>query len=172
MAIEWYISEARPVSQLEILQAAGPISGRLLPGGIDLSLSRSTAERSANSLGACGFFHGQVYGEGPGFTAVVEIDSQPSADSDGRGADPATSFGSVSARRTRCSTVLGIVIAIAWLSVSDGELSGTGLRKYFSPADVGDLTELFRAPVGASYEAAVMDLSKLLLGSSAVMLYK
>jgi hypothetical protein len=171
MAIEWYISDAQPVSQLEIIRMAGRVAARLLPGGIDLSVSIRAAERGVPSE-VSSIFHSQLYGEGPGFTTLVEIDSQLSADDEGREADESAIFGAVSARRTLCSTVLGVSTAIAWLSVAGGELSGTGLKRYFKPVDVDELINSLRKSNNTSYEAAVMSTSHLLLGENAVLPFK
>jgi hypothetical protein len=170
MAIEWYISDARPVSELAIIKLTGEIAARLLRCEIDLSMSRRLAESRAANAG--GFFNSQVYGEGPEFSALVDINSQPSADEEGKGFDESTVFGAVSSRRTQCSVVLGIATAISWTSCANGDLSGTGLKRYFSSADINELAESLSAPNGMALEVAVGHVSRLTLGPDARLPYR
>lgn len=170
MAIEWYISEALPVGQLEIIQSATEISERLAPGIFDLALAMESARRKKH-IGDEGLFSDQIYGEGADFTAIVEIMAVPMLGSDEQAMEDGSIFGTVSARRTRSSAVLGLVVAIAWLQCAGGELSGTGLNRFYSQYDTGQLFELFTPSSRASGSLAVRELSQSLLGANALIPY-
>jgi hypothetical protein len=161
VAIEWYISEALPVGQLEIIQSATEISERLAPGIFDLALAMESARRKKH-IGDEGLFSDQIYGEGADFTAIVEIMAVPMLGSDEQAMEDGSIFGTVSARRTRSSAVLGLVVAIAWLQC---------LNRFYSQYDTGQLFELFTPSSRASGSLAVRELSQSLLGANALIPY-
>ena len=170
MAIEWSLSDARPGGQVDIVRLTDQFARRTLPGAFDLSVSLEAAERKKSGY-SDGTFEGQVYAEGPGFTALVDIIAGPMLGDDEQPMADGSIYGTVSARRTRTSTVLGFVVAVAWLSCAGGDLSGTGPRGYFGPGEVDNLLEVVKSPSDTTGAAAIERASQRILGATTTMTF-
>lgn len=170
MAIEWSISDARPVGQLEIIRLTDQFAKRALPGALDLSAALEAAERKTSAY-SDGTFEDQVYAEGLRFTALVDIIAAPMLGDDEQPMADGSIYGTVSARRTRTSAVLGFLVAVAWLSCAGGDLSGTGPAGYFGPEKVDDLLEVVNSPSGLTGTAAIQHASQRILGTTTTMTF-
>ena len=102
---------------------------------------------------------------------VVMITAARTIDETGNEAPSELIFGSILARRSRISTVLGIIVAISWLDVAGGMLSGTGLVKHHERSEIGSIIGSLSPPLGIDFEGAVQYISQRLLGSGTQLPY-
>jgi hypothetical protein len=100
-------------------------------------------------------FSSLVHAVGPGFTATVDVTALPMLGGDEEPMGDGSIYGTVTAYRTHASMVLGVLTAVAWLFCAGGELSGTGLKRYFGSEEVDDLLEILRPASGITGRQAV-----------------
>lgn len=119
MAIEWIISEGRPINPLSLIMDVEAAFARVTYATISLNL----VEDSVPELEAAE--------NGEGFSYILEsnVDQSLRVELDQLSFDPSTGtcFGYVTSYRTKLSVALGIVAATCWHAVAGGDLSGTGL---------------------------------------------
>jgi hypothetical protein len=136
MAIEWTIEAGSAVTPSQLLRETTRLLDLVLGTAPDDMLTEGDGADSVTFDITARAMFADVIG-------TVEISSDWEVDDDGT-PDPARIYAVVTAYRTQLSVAVAIAMAIAMTTLSGGEMSGVGLGRRYTAAEIGELVDELR----------------------------